>query len=508
MSLKDFRLVFQHFLVMRTFFIILSLSWLILPLAAQNDIPVNPNLTWNGEISLAVNPQDPANLVAAWMKLTTFTTVSIAISYSTDSGSTWSDPVYLPHFSSAFTSADPTIICSGNGIFYFGYIDYNNIAVDAGSVYVTKSTDGGKTWSTPVQAIDISAAPDQPIDRPWLAIDNSGAITHGMIYLVTKSYKSAAATHHIYLVKSGDEGLTWSTARVLDDILPVGATSNTMGVPCVTMNGALVVNYLSYDPPLSFHVRDVIIKSYDEGQTFSGIIISELPYSSAIPPEDSLFQYSYDLSANPVDSNNLVHVFTDRRNGDWDIWVNYSLDAGETWSVTARLNDDAVANGIGQDMCWGGFSSNGIYVTLWRDRRDGSTGQLSPYRIYGSYSSDQGVSFSPNFAFSQTLAPLSIPVTGNDFLGTVMGDSAIYGIWADKRNGLNQEYFNHRKIPGTSGIPVPADNHPGQIIPSVINSIYVVVNHALTDRKTNFQVTVYDLLGNCVIRQANSSLVT
>jgi len=489
---------------MRIILIFIFLSSSIRGVLAANDIPVNPNLTWNGEISLAVNPLNPANCVVAWMKLTTFTTASIAISYSTNSGNTWSEPVYLPHFSSGFTSADPTLICSGNGVFYFAYIDYNNISLSAGSVYVTRSTDGGDTWTTPVQAIDVSAAPDKPIDRPWLAMDNSNGVNHGMIYLVTKSYKDAVAPHHIYLVKSGDGGTTWSSAKVLDDFLPVGATSNTMGVPCVTINGALVVNYLSYDPSLSLHVRDVIIQSNDGGQTFTGSIISEIPDNSIIPPGDSLFQYSYAISANPADSNNLVHVFTDRRNGDWDIWGNYSLDAGITWSTTTRLNDDPVGNGIGQDMCWGGFSTNGIYAVLWRDRRDGTSGQFSPYRIYGAYSLDHGATFSANLALSQTLAPLSIPVTGNDFLGACMGDSTIYGVWADKRNGLNQEYFNSYKILPVSGIFSSVSHQTVQIIPAIITSATAVINPRLTSGMNNFQVTVFDLIGHRILYQVNS----
>lgn len=470
---------------------------------AQNDIPVNPNVTWNGEISLAVNSQNPANLVAAWMKLTGLNTVSIAISRSTDHGTTWSAPVYMQHFSSSYTSADPALMAASNGAFYFAYIDYNKISLAAGGVYVTKSTDGGGSWSTPVLAIDAGAAPDIPIDRPWLAIDKSNGAYKGRLYLVTKSIKEATATHHIHLVTSSDDGATWSTAKILDDVLPVGGTSNTMGVPCVSSSGILYVNYLSYDISQSLHARDVFVKSANGGQTFTNGVISELPFTSVIPPEDSLFQYSYSLDANPADSNNLLHVFTDRRDGDWDIWYNYSLDAGNSWSASARLNDDAVGNGIGQDMCWAGFSPHGRYTALWRDRRDGTPGQTSAYRIYGSYSLDKGVTFAANFALSQVLSPLFIPVTGNDFLGVSLSDSLVYGTWADKRSGQNQEYFNRYTLPAFSGTGKENGTIPAPIIPSVILSSSVDINPSyLKDHKT-FTVNVYDLTGRRLIGQSN-----
>jgi hypothetical protein len=492
---------------MRAIFLSVLMALSVNPLLAQNDIPVNPNLTWNGEISLAVNPTDPSNLVTAWMKLTTLTTVTIAISRSTDYGNTWSAPVYMPHFSASFTSADPVLITSAGGTFYFAYIDYDKVSLSAGGVYVTKSTDGGASWSTPVQAIDATFAPDVPIDRPWMAIDNSSGIHAGTLYLVTKSIQQATATHHIYLIRSTDDGANWDTPKILDDVLPVGGTANTMGVPCVSAAGTLYVNYLSYDISQSLHVRDVFVRSGDGGQTFTQGIISELPFTSIIPPEDSLYQYSYHLAANPSDSNNLMHVFTDRRDGDWDIWYNVSQDGGGTWSATTRLNDDPAGNGIGQDMCWGGFSTHGTYASLWRDRRDGTTGQTSDYRIYGSYSTDKGITFSANFALSLTPGGLFTGTKGNDFLGACLSDSLVYGTWSDRRNGLNQEYFNKYALPPASGIPEVTEKTNPQIIPSVVHSSFADINPVYLRNNNSFRITIYDLPGRCVLQQANKSRI-
>ena len=107
---------------MKKLFLVLALA---ISAAAfpQSDIPISSNFTWNGEISHAVNPTNPANLVTAWMKLTTFTTITIAISHSNDYGNTWSAPVYMPHFSSSYTSADPSLVTGSDGTFYFAYID-------------------------------------------------------------------------------------------------------------------------------------------------------------------------------------------------------------------------------------------------------------------------------------------------------------------------------------------------------------------------------------------------
>jgi hypothetical protein len=269
----------------------------------------------------------------------------------------------------------------------------------------------------------------------------------------------------------------------------------------------LFVNYLSYDISQSLHVRDVFVRSDDGGQTFTTGIISELPFSSAIPPGDSLYQYSYHLAANPADSANLVHIITDRREGDWDIWVNVSQDGGDTWSATARLNDDPAGNGKGQDMCWGGFSEKGTYAALWRDRRDGTSEPTSDYRIYGSYSTDKGNTFSPNFALSQTPGSLFTGLTGNDFLGAALSDSAVCGTWADKRTGLNQEYFNFHTLPPVSGIRERPRNSQPQIIPSVIHTSFAELNPDFLKGDEHFQVSVCDLPGRCMLQQTGKKRI-
>jgi len=473
---------------------------------AQSDIPVNPNFTWNGEISLAIDPLHPNHLVAAWMKLTGLVTVSIVVSYSDNYGTTWSAPVVMPHFSGSFTSADPTLYATSDGRFYLGYIDYNNLTYNAGSVYISSSTNGGTTWSVPIMAIDISASADKPIDRPWLAVDNSGGSYNGSVYLVTKSIKEATAPHHIWLVKSTDNGNSWSIPVLLDSDLSIGATSNAMGVPCITSAGTLFVNYLSYDPAQSYYVQDVFVKSTDGGQTFSAGVISDLPVASAIPPSDSLYQYSMHIAANPVQLDNLVHIFTDRRFGDWDILCNYSLDGGDTWSVPFRINDDPINNGIGQDMCWGGFSGNGIYSAIWRDRRNGTSDPASDYRIYGSCSLNGGVSFNPNFPLSMIPGGLSRPVSGNDFLGTILSDSLVYGVWADKRSGLNQEYFNRYTLPVSSGISDPSVQFSkGNHIALLTGKNCVQLNPEILQGKSMYKVVIYDLTGRKVFSIANDS---
>jgi hypothetical protein len=456
------------------FYSLFSLFYFLFPVsslqAQQPDIQINPNFTWNGENSLGVNPGDPNNLIVSWMKLTTLTQVTIAMSRSTDGGTTWSAPFYLPHFDASYTSADPTLIFSADGTAYFAYIDYNKNSLASGGVYVCKSTDQGATWPQPTKVIDINAFSDLPIDRPWLAIDNSGGTYNGWIYLVTKGANAAPFPHHIYLMASSDGGATWSAPKIVDQQVPVGPQSNSMGVPAVTADGVLSIAYFSYNPASSAYPRNMVALSSDGGNSFTTDVIDVLPVASYIPPTDTTYQYSYSLSASPTTPGELIFIYTDRRNGDLDILSTHSSDGGTSWSTVVRINDDPLGNGIAQDMCWGGYSPDGKFAALWRDRREGSSSQLSDYRIFGTISGDGGVTFNPNFAMSYSAGALSLPIDGNDFLGVAVSDSILYGTWADKRGLTNQLWFNRHAFSSPSSLEESKKRYPERFLPEWIQT--------------------------------------
>jgi hypothetical protein len=248
------------------------------------------------------------------------------------------------------------------------YIDYVPTK-DSGYVMITKSNDGGMSWSTPVKVISTAETPDMPVDRPWIAIDNSGGAYDGRVYIVSKSIDIGAFPHHVWMKSSSDGGTTWSPIKLVDDSIPTNLISNSMGVPTVGADGNLYIAYISYNPSQSPFPRVICMKSTDGGVNMTPKIIAYAASGSGIT--DTLYQGSYVLSANPNDANNLVYTFTDQRNGDPDILSVRSTNGGNTWTVApARVNKDVVANGVGQDMCWAGFSASGKYAVVWRDRRN------------------------------------------------------------------------------------------------------------------------------------------
>jgi hypothetical protein len=433
---------------MRRSFLILFSFWLSCSFA-QTNINISNLAGWDTEPSIAINPNNPDNLIAGWMKLSGFT-LSIGTSYSMDGGSTWSTPSVMPHLHPGFTMADVSLTFSNGGTAYMSYID-SHTSQDSGFVMVTKSVNGGATWSAPVKVVNSNEAPDFPIDRPWIAIDNSTGPYAGRLYIVSKSVEAGALPHHIWMKSSSDDGSTWSALKMMDDSIPSNLITNSMGVPAIGADGNVYVAYLSYNPPQTPYPRVICMKSTDGGDSFIPKVIAIPVAGSGIT--DTLYQGSYVLSANPVFPNSLVFTFTDQRNGDPDILSVHSSNAGNSWNLTpVRVNSDAVGNGVGQDMCGAGFSVTGKYAVAWRDRRNTGGTSSSPFEVYASVSTDGGITFTPDRDLSSAPSPFINIQKGNDFIGVSVMDNYVFTDWCDLRSGNTDVFVSKTSMSVFTGI--------------------------------------------------------
>lgn len=416
---------------------------------SQTNINLSNAAGWDTEPYIAINPINSNNLVAAWMKLSGFT-LAIGTSYSNDGGSTWSTPAVIPHLYPNFTSADVSLAFNSTGTVYMSYIDYHP-SQDSGFVMCTKSLNGGASWNPPVKVISTYETPDMPVDRPWIAIDNSGGAYNGKLYIVSKSIETGAMPHHIWIKSSADGGTTWSPIKLVDDSIPTNLITNAMGVPAVGPDGNVYIAYVSYNPSQSPFPRVICLKSTNGGSSFTLGIIG-YPVAGS-PMTDTLYQGSYIISANPTNANNLIYTFTDNRNGDPDILSVHSDNAGLTWTSTpVRVNDDAVSNGVGQDMCWAGFSSTGKYGVAWRDRRNTGGTSSSAFEIYSTVSTDGGATFKPNQNLNSTASPFINIQRGNDFIGICIDDNYVYCNWCDLRTGNTDIFFNKTPMSVYTGV--------------------------------------------------------
>lgn len=427
---------------MKKILVILYSVFCINALFAQNQ-NISNWAFFDAEPYIAVNPINSNNVIAAWIKVTTFTSAQIAVSYSNDAGVTWSTPQHMPHFSSTFTSADPSIDFNSAGKAFLTYVDYK-LSLDSGKVLIVSSLNGGQNWSAAQVVTDGLETPDLPVDRPWIGVDRSGGTYDGRIYVTTINVETGQTTNHVYLKYSSDDGASWSSLDIIDDSIPADLirTGNPMAVAA---DGSVNIAYVSWHLPLSFAARIIMVKSTNGGQSFTPFVVGIPPLNTAI--NDTL-QGSTTLSANPVNAQNLILTYTSNVNGDADILSINSQNGGMSWSASSpvRVNDDALSNGNQQDMSWAGFSPAGAYFVAWRDRRNSGTSVVSPFEIWTAGSFNGGVSFGSNVMISSVLSP-DIPVAkGNDFIGVTASANLVHFNWCDYRTGNYEIFYSNDSV--------------------------------------------------------------
>lgn len=429
---------------MKRILLVLCLIYFNTLLIAQNQNLSN-SFVFDGEPYITINPNNSQHLVVAWMgyKFNNILVINTRVSF--DAGSTWSTKNSIPHTMSGYQSADPSMAFDNNGNLYLCFIDYTPNPA-AGAVYVVKSTDGGLNWAAPVEVINVNSDPNkQPVDRPWMVIDNSGGSNDGNIYVTTMNpnvFGPVPPPYNPYFIRSTNGGASFEPWRYLDTTnwLAGSAIPQPMPTPTVSSNGTFHAIYPSYVPSQNPFPQFIIASSSSAGNTFNYNSV----FQSANTNNDTLPKKGYLLISNPADSNHLAFIHPNFDNGDIDVYLTESLDAGVTWSSSTRVNDDPIANNRMQDLMWADFDTDGDLIIAWRDRRNSND---STYKtnseIFAAFRKKDSVNFSANFPITDSSITYNsiLENNGNDFMCIKLINDTAYAVWGDTRNNYLNIWF-------------------------------------------------------------------
>jgi hypothetical protein len=383
----------------------LALAYISLHTAAAQQVvrvteadAINP-----AEVSIAINPKDPNNMIAASFQ-TGRPPKPRAGSYhyvTMDGAKTWKTvPTPDPN---NLTQGDDVMAFSSDGIAYHAHLSFDGIrqtrpARAENGMIVNVSKDGGLTWTSGTPAINHINSVTPFEDKPGLVVDNApGSRNKGNVYLAWTRfdvYGSSNPEHHsqIYFSRSTDRGQTFSMPfRISDTGGDCIDSDNTVegAVPAVGPNGEV---YVVWAGPLGL----VFDKSLDGGLTFGkDKVIAQMPGGwdfsvEGLDRANGMPVTGVDLSNGP-DNGTLYVNWIDARNGDPDVFVMSSPDGGATWSTPVRVNDDAVKNGKVQFFTWMAVDPIDASVNIvFYDRRD-TTGTLT--RLTLARSIDGGRTF-------------------------------------------------------------------------------------------------------------------
>ncbi len=409
---------------------------------------------FDGEPYLAINPDNPQHLVVAWMGWENIADLlKIKTKTSFDGGRSWSETVALPHVTSGFSSADPSIAFNHQGEVFISYIDFTGTTPPVtGGVYLCRSADGGLSWDSPQAVITTDFDGDKwPIDRPWMVIDRSEGPHQGNIYVTSMNLNRTMPSFNPYLSTSTDNGNTF-TSRYLDAPGWLAGNLNPLPVctPTVTSNGVFCGVYPSFSLVQSFFPQAFLVTSTDGGNTIAHQLVERIT-DNIIAGDFGDAKKGPLLLADPTDPDHLVFISLRAIHGDLDVFINESFDLGASWSSPLRVNDDPIGNNRMQDMLWGDFDDDGDLIISWRDRRNGADSTFQTASdVWAAYRPAGQQSFEANFSLTNQDVAFDdvLERAGNDFMNIQLQNDTLHATWGDARDGRLNIWFRQLTVTG------------------------------------------------------------
>jgi hypothetical protein len=183
------------------------------------------------------------------------------ISYSDDGARSFQPPVQVTNQG---VSIGIVPLVGPGGIVHAVWLNYG-IQI---TLRAAHSTDGGRTWSAPVEISQV-AAMGVPGSRtgagiPAAAID----ARNGALYVVWQDARLTPGTDQVLLSRSTDGGETWSAPRKISD--GPGNSPNFTPAVAVSPEGWVGVSYYSFrNDPGGVLVDEYLALSKNGGQTFA-----------------------------------------------------------------------------------------------------------------------------------------------------------------------------------------------------------------------------------------------
>jgi hypothetical protein len=437
------------------------------PALAQNAAPATPGLP-NVRVN---NPAEDSNAVDQTTQSETAIAVSgsnVAVGFndsqhgllfltaganldgvasSTNGGTSFTDLGWVPNNPGDVNLGDPWLAADGAGNFY-----YSSLTAEAATasllVGVSKSTDGGKTWS-PLKPIPPPGGQMfYSADKDALTVGPSGTLFD--VWDDFTFNKVAGPLSGLPVARSTDGGQSWSVSYASQiPIFPGCGFDQWIGAqPLVTPDGTVydaaerltVSNPSCQFPPPPQTQSIWIFASKDGGATWGpGVKIADVGSSTqgmgAFQLGPGKFMRNIEFPTLAARKGKIYAAWNDGTSGHSHIMVGTSADGGTSWTTTAVTSgslDEAqpalTADNSGVYVLYYqiGLGTNGEgALDAWVSRSENGT-SWSAKRV--SNQSFPGVFTVPQFD------PIIAPAYMGDYIAATSDGSTRYFAWGDNRD--------------------------------------------------------------------------
>jgi hypothetical protein len=445
-----------------------------------------------GESQVAVNPLDPNQIAVSAMcqlhqqegkfqhnelefeRTPRATITEFAI--TRDRGLTWTvleDP--MRSYFHRYRCLDPFAAFAADGTMVLGceahfpttlsppeeLNEANGAAEDYGGSALIWSTDGGRTFSEPVQIISsytpkeifgpfVSFAPvGSQGDRPQIKVD----LSNGNLYVNGNSSAAVPPDYQTVVRMSKDRGRGWGKVYAFDSAEWPG-----FGPNYDVANGIISIAYVASSVPAALNAKcpcRVFGASMDDGKTFDRHLISAPPPEAGGDPRNAMV-----VAANPTKPGTFSVIFSSSRG----LEVYRTEDSGKTWSTPPAIPEvpsTSIAN------LTAAYSPKGILALAWRviyplspprapkPRPKPAYLLTTPhvfeatpetYEIWSATSRDGGKTFSAPMKVSTERSPgisrrRGMSAHGNDFISVAVDDDFVHMTWFDNRSGFEGTWY-------------------------------------------------------------------
>lgn len=366
--------------------------------------------------------------------------VRVSFSKSSNNGRKWSEPFDLPMFEGINTGqSDPWLVWY-DGILYYAYLEYSINSYELSQITIAKSLDQGDSWTALVKATDG----DGFADKETMTVSNDG-----IVYVVYDDINYASNVTTVRISRSTDNGDTFSEVGVITDSIthPI----DHVGPYVVTdSNNDVYVAWTRLSGEIWGDVYLVV--SQDQGKTFSEAIdINPLSENASFESTPDGAPSRVTLPVIRYDQKDRLYVLWAEKyieNGEWDIFIRYSDDYGQTWSNRYQVNPSTAGNQWQPEM---DIDSKGCCHVVWYDEHKDTYGPY--YRTISFPEDGKEIAFSDviPIASSNTSSVFTRP--GDYFSIKVDSKDIPHVVWSDGREDEMDIYYSHGVDETASSIP-------------------------------------------------------